>query len=178
MKNHVMIVVRLASGILVQFWCSYSTVPLNVIVTQMGSRCKKALIAESVRESLHSWCKRVKEKSKRDSVHSHTGTARSICSLESTIDERDEIITIESDNLSRSSSTASLNQVPAASAEQEAVFEIYDQPQYDPSFRISDYSFKSTSNRSAQTPANTAEDNAGHEEECKVETLLELFRKT
>ncbi|KAK2663753.1 hypothetical protein Ddye_002327 [Dipteronia dyeriana] len=35
MKNHYMITVRLASGVLVQFWCSYSTVPLNVIVTQV-----------------------------------------------------------------------------------------------------------------------------------------------
>ncbi|KAL0348246.1 UNVERIFIED_CONTAM: MLO-like protein 4 [Sesamum angustifolium] len=64
MKNHAMITIRLISGVLVQFWCSYSTVPLNVIITTMGSRCKKALIAESVRESLHSWCKRVKERSK------------------------------------------------------------------------------------------------------------------
>ncbi|XP_021891189.1 MLO-like protein 4 [Carica papaya] len=34
MKNYPMIIVRLVSGVLVQFWCSYSTVPLNVIVTQ------------------------------------------------------------------------------------------------------------------------------------------------
>ncbi|KAJ6394830.1 hypothetical protein OIU77_023934 [Salix suchowensis] len=68
MKNHFMIIVRLASGVLVQFWCSYSTVPLNVIITQMGSRFKKALVSESVRDSLHSWCKRVKERSKRDSA--------------------------------------------------------------------------------------------------------------
>ncbi|KAK6121368.1 hypothetical protein DH2020_044895 [Rehmannia glutinosa] len=33
MKNHAMITIRLISGVLVQFWCSYSTVPLNVIVT-------------------------------------------------------------------------------------------------------------------------------------------------
>ncbi|KAJ4965401.1 hypothetical protein NE237_017250 [Protea cynaroides] len=46
MKNHIMIVIRLASGLLVQCWCSSCTVPLNVIVTQMGSKCKKALIAE------------------------------------------------------------------------------------------------------------------------------------
>ena len=75
---------------------------------QMGSRCKKALVAESVRKSLHSWCKRVKHKSKHDSLHSHT--ARSVCSLESTIDERDEI-TVVSGTLTRSSSLESLNQI-------------------------------------------------------------------
>ncbi|OIV96234.1 hypothetical protein TanjilG_14911 [Lupinus angustifolius] len=91
MRNHYMIIIRLTSGVLVQFWCSYMTVPLNVIVSQMGSRCKKALVAESVRESLHSWCKRVKQKSKHDSLH----TARSVCSIESTIDE----ITVVSESL-------------------------------------------------------------------------------
>ncbi|KAL2985568.1 hypothetical protein AAZX31_12G159000 [Glycine max] len=98
----------LTCSALVQFWCSYMTVPLNVIVSQMGSRCKKALVAESVRKSLHSWCKRVKHKSKHDSLHSHT--TRSVCSLESTIDERDEI-TVVSGTLTRSSYLESLNQI-------------------------------------------------------------------
>ncbi|KAG9444069.1 hypothetical protein H6P81_015409 [Aristolochia fimbriata] len=105
MKNYYMIIIRLVCGVLVQFWCSYSTVPLNVIVTQMGSRCKKALLSESVRESLHSWCKRVKERSKRDSVHSYL--TRSTRSLGSTIDERDETVTVASGTLSRSSSIGS-----------------------------------------------------------------------
>ncbi|RZB76250.1 MLO-like protein 4 [Glycine soja] len=104
MRNHYMIITRA----LVQFWCSYMTVPLNVIVSQMGSRCKKALVVESVRKSLHSWCKRVKHKSKHDSLHSHT--TRSVCSLESTIDERDEI-TVLSGTLIRSSYLESLNQI-------------------------------------------------------------------
>ncbi|GMH25065.1 hypothetical protein Nepgr_026908 [Nepenthes gracilis] len=108
MKNHVMVIIRLTSGFLVQFWCSYSTVPVSVVITQMGSKCKKSLVAESVRESLHSWCKRVKEKSK----HSHT--ARSVCSLESTIDDRDETTTIASLTLSPCSSAASLNEVVTA----------------------------------------------------------------
>jgi len=82
---------------------------------QMGSKCKKALVTESVRESLHSWCKRVKHKSKHDSLHSHT--ARSVCSLESTIDERDEM-TVASGTLTRSSSLGSLNQITVSSVEQ------------------------------------------------------------
>ncbi|ONK57992.1 uncharacterized protein A4U43_C09F6550, partial [Asparagus officinalis] len=34
MNNHLMISIRLISGVLVQFWCSYSTLPLNVIISQ------------------------------------------------------------------------------------------------------------------------------------------------
>ncbi|KZV22714.1 MLO-like protein 4-like [Dorcoceras hygrometricum] len=63
-KNHAMIIIRLVTGVLVQFWCGCCTVPLNVIITTMGSRFNKALIAESVRMSLHSWCKRVRERSR------------------------------------------------------------------------------------------------------------------
>ncbi|PKA57346.1 MLO-like protein 4 [Apostasia shenzhenica] len=76
--------------LLVQFWCSYSTLPLNVIITQMGSKFNKSLIAESVRESLHSWCRRVKEKSRL----SRTATLTSTCSLGSTIGENDETNTV------------------------------------------------------------------------------------
>ncbi|XP_062026388.1 MLO-like protein 4 isoform X1 [Rosa rugosa] len=173
MKNHVLIVIRLASGVLVQFWCSHSTVPLNVIVTQMGSRCKKALVAESVRESLHSWCKRVKERSK----HSHA--ARSVCSLDTTIDERDEI-TVASGTLSRSSSLDSLHQVTVAPMEQpHAALETTDPPQHEYSFRVAEYLADSVSISASQRPTTSEEDDDsinGVEE--KVDTLLELFQKT
>ncbi|KAK9167776.1 hypothetical protein Scep_002967 [Stephania cephalantha] len=173
MKNHVMVVIRLASGLLVQFWCSYSTVPLNVIVTQMGSRCKKAVIAESVRESLHSWCKRVKEKSKCNSLYSsYSVTARSTCSLESIADERDEI-TVASCALSRCGSVGSLNEITAAEEQNEhneAEFRNSDQNQFDQSLRISDR----PSNRTL--PPNV--DNDAGENASNVETLLDLFRRT
>ncbi|XP_038989414.1 MLO-like protein 4 isoform X2 [Phoenix dactylifera] len=74
----------------------------------MGSKFKKSLIAESVRESLHSWCRRVKKKSKREPVLSLLGTATSTCSLESTMDETDDTITVGSGIFSRSSSEVSL----------------------------------------------------------------------
>ncbi|KAK9929154.1 hypothetical protein M0R45_026260 [Rubus argutus] len=178
MKNHIMIVIRLASGVLVQFWCSHSTVPVNVIVTQMGSRCKKALVAESVRESLHSWCKRVKERSKRDSLHSHA--TRSVCSLDTTItiDERDEI-TVASGTLSRSSSLDSLHQVTVASMEQpDAVLETTDPPQHEYSFRVAEYLADSVSISASQPPSTgEEEEDEGDEVEEKVDTLLELFQK-
>ncbi|KAI3951481.1 hypothetical protein MKX01_018597 [Papaver californicum] len=193
MKNHAMITIRLVSGVLVQFWCSYSTVPLNVIITQMGSRCKKALVAESVRESLHSWCKRAK--TRRESVHSIA--TRSVCSLNSTIDEQDETITLGSGTLSRSSSIASLDNITEIHAEKhEAAFEITDNPTFgvsspipeypshsdNPTFDVSspipEYPSHSDNRRESDTlPFGSTESNTS-EIECKPDTLLELFKKT
>ncbi|KAJ4833054.1 MLO-like protein 4 [Turnera subulata] len=176
MKNHWMIIIRLTSGVLVQFWCSYSTVPLNVIITQMGSRCKKALVAESVRESLHSWCKRVKERSKRDSTLSVA--TRSVCSLDTmTIDERDEI-TVASGTLSRSSSLGSLNEITVAPPEQteEDVEAPTQHHQDELSLRIEEYLNNSTSH----PPATDEEDNSGNigDQEPKLDTLLDLFQRS
>lgn len=143
---------------------------------QMGSRCKKALVAESVRDSLHSWCKRVKERSRRDSVHSHA--TRSVCSLDTTIDERDEI-TVASGTLSRSSSLDSLHQVTVASAEQpEAVLEPSEPPQHEYSFRVEEYLSESVRISASQPPTISDEDDEGNGMEEKVDTLLELFQKT
>ncbi|KAL7235790.1 hypothetical protein ACSBR1_019140 [Camellia fascicularis] len=174
MDNHAMIVIRLISGVLVQFWCSYSTVPLNVLITQMGSKCKKAVIAESVRESLHSWCKRVRARSKRDALHSLT--TRSTCSLESIIDERDEIITVGSGTLSRSSSIGTLDHVElnvtSANEQLETFFETSIPTQHELSFQIPE--------NPSETVADGAEDdNYLHGGEGgNGETLFELFQKT
>lgn len=130
----------------------------------MGSRCKKALVTESVRESLHSWCKRVKQKSKHDhSLRSHT--ARSICSLESTIDERDEI-TIVSGTLTRTTSLdlESLNQMTVTSV---------DQLNFVTSNNLHDSTDFSKSRR-----INSHYNDVGDRDETKVETLLDLFHKT
>ncbi|KAK9678003.1 hypothetical protein RND81_11G181400 [Saponaria officinalis] len=167
-KNHTMVVIRLVSGVLVQFWCSYSTAPLSVIITQMGSKCKKALVAESVRDSLHSWCKRVKEKSKR----SHT--AQSVCSL----DEIDETNTVASLTLSPSSSVASLNEIKVAHPEQTEDAQVGNSmagPSDFTSFRIEEYI-----SQSAQV---TFQDDSDHdptgiEEERMADTLADLLRKT
>ncbi|KAI3805143.1 hypothetical protein L1987_27242 [Smallanthus sonchifolius] len=162
MKNHAMIVIRLTCGVLVQFWCSYSTVPLNVIVTQMGSRVKKALIAESVRDSLHSWCKRVKERSRTlQSV-----ATRSTCSLGSTIDEGDEVITVASGTLSQSSSTGTLNHLDDHQDSNPL-------PEQELSFRMSEY----LSDTMRHVGPNE-EDIEEVDDEDKVETLEELFQKT
>ncbi|KAK8951295.1 MLO-like protein 4 [Platanthera zijinensis] len=116
-KDHILIIVRLVSGLLVQFWCSYSTLPLNVIITQMGSKYKRSLLAESVRESLHSWCKRVKEKTRHGPYLSRNGTVTSTCSLGSTVDEHDETNTVCT--LSR---TPSLDNLSLPSMDEQADF--------------------------------------------------------
>lgn len=180
MKNHLMIIIRLASGVLVQFWCSYSTVPLNVIITQMGSRFRKALVAESVRDSLHSWCKRVKERSKRDSAALSVAT-RSVCSLDTTIDEQDEI-TVASGTLSRSSSLGSLNEVTVAppheqeEAEEDAETSNPHQDHHQLSLRIEEYLNDTT----LQPPPiiDEEDDDLGDEEGSRAETLIELFQRT
>ncbi|KAL2477554.1 MLO-like protein 4 [Forsythia ovata] len=169
MNNHAMIIVRLTSGVMVQIWCSYSTVPLNVIITQMGSRCKKALIAESVRESLHSWCKRVKERSKT----TNSITTRSTCSLESTIDEGDEIITVASGTLSPCSSSNSLTNLDAnelPNGRQECSVEGSNPIEHEVSFR--------DMRCLSEQPANFEDENVDGMDEDKTETLLELFQKT
>ena len=143
----------------------------------MGSRFKKALVAKSVRESLHSWCKRVKERSKRESLHSHT--TRSVCSLESTIDERDEI-TIASGTLSRSSSLESQNQLTITSNLQpgvEAALEIPNVQHHEYSFRLEEYLSESVSITASQTPTH-GEASLGNGDGEKVKTLYELFQNT
>lgn len=167
MKNHLMVAIRLSCGILVQFWCSYSTVALNVIIIQMGSKCKKAVIAESIRESLHSWCKRGKERSKLSIA------TRSVCSVE-TIDERDEEITVASGTLSPCSSSG-------AQSHHEENEEANKQPggissgpsQLEVSFRISEYLNQAIINVEENIDDDIEEEPLQH-----GTTLSELFERT
>ncbi|KAI3943007.1 hypothetical protein MKX01_024930 [Papaver californicum] len=178
MKNHAMVTIRLVSGVLLQFWCSYMS---------------RASAAESVRESLHSWCKRAK--ARRESVHFRV--TRSVCSLDSTIDEQDETTTLGSGTLSRSSSIASLDNITEIHAEKhETAFEITDNPTFgvstlipeypshsdNPTFDVSspipEYPSHSDDRRESNTlPFGSTESNTS-EIECRPDTLLELFKKT
>ncbi|KAM5546795.1 MLO-like protein 4 [Rosa sericea] len=60
MDNHTFLVIRLTFGVVSQFWCSFITFPLYVIITQMGSSFKKSVVSENVRQSLSGWKRRVK----------------------------------------------------------------------------------------------------------------------
>ncbi|XP_019161684.1 PREDICTED: MLO-like protein 1 [Ipomoea nil] len=56
------IIPRLVIGVFVQFLCSYSTLPLYAIVTQMGSSFKKAIFQEHIQEGLVGWAKKARRR--------------------------------------------------------------------------------------------------------------------
>ncbi|XP_027164683.1 MLO-like protein 1 [Coffea eugenioides] len=55
------VIPRLVLGAFVQFICSYSTLPLYAIVTQMGSTFKKAIFEEHVQEGLVGWAQKARK---------------------------------------------------------------------------------------------------------------------
>ncbi|KAF9663120.1 hypothetical protein SADUNF_Sadunf17G0005400 [Salix dunnii] len=56
------IIPRLVIGAFIQFLCSYSTLPLYAIVTQMGSSYNRAIFEEYIQEGLVGWAKQAKKK--------------------------------------------------------------------------------------------------------------------
>ncbi|CAN6470326.1 unnamed protein product [Victoria cruziana] len=60
-----MIVVRIVLAFLVHFVCSYVTLPLYALVTQMGSQVKESIFKEQTMNALRRWHKDVKEKMKQ-----------------------------------------------------------------------------------------------------------------
>ncbi|KAM1042210.1 hypothetical protein FF1_031348 [Malus domestica] len=56
------IVPRLIIGVFIQVLCSYSTLPLYAIVTQMGTHFKKAIFDDHVQVGLVGWAQKVKKK--------------------------------------------------------------------------------------------------------------------
>ncbi|KAE8656899.1 MLO-like protein 13 [Hibiscus syriacus] len=62
------IVPRLIMGVIVQVLCSYITLPLYVLVTQMGSKFKEGMFGEQTQTKIEDWLSRGKDQaSKRDS---------------------------------------------------------------------------------------------------------------
>ncbi|PHT43788.1 MLO-like protein 14 [Capsicum baccatum] len=61
-KNHTLVYLRLIMGFAGQFLCSYSTLPLYALVTQMGTNYKAALIPQRIRETIHGWGKAARRK--------------------------------------------------------------------------------------------------------------------
>eukprot|EP00494_Astrolonche_serrata_P007691 UN07724 len=56
------IVLRLVIGLIIQLLCSYSTLPLYAIVTQMGSFYKKEIFNEHVQQGVLGWAQKAKMK--------------------------------------------------------------------------------------------------------------------
>lgn len=151
----------------------------------MGSRCGKALVAESVRDSLHSWCKRVKDRSKHDALRSIT--TRSTCSLGSTIDEGDEIATVASVTLSPCSSRGSFHhldeKVVLNDQQEDCIVETSNQPGHELSFRNREYSCEALVTDTEEivddkTHSSEPLENMDNDDADKIETLFELFQKT
>ncbi|KAF3329388.1 MLO-like protein 1 [Carex littledalei] len=56
------IIPRLVIGAIIQLLCSYSTLPLYAIVTQMGSYFKKEIFEDHVQQGLVGWAQKVKKR--------------------------------------------------------------------------------------------------------------------
>nr|XP_043626497.1 MLO-like protein 14 [Erigeron canadensis] len=84
-KNHMLVYIRLILGFIGQFLCSYSTLPLYALVTQMGTNYKAALIPQRIRDTIHGWGKEARRRRRRlgiygddSTVHTDTSTVISV----------------------------------------------------------------------------------------------------
>ncbi|XP_010240622.1 MLO-like protein 14 isoform X2 [Brachypodium distachyon] len=83
-KNHLLVYCRLVLGFAGQFLCSYSTLPVYALVTQMGSKYKAALIPNRIRETMHGWGKAARKRRRKrrgddSTIRTETST---VCSLD------------------------------------------------------------------------------------------------
>ncbi|KAJ8527148.1 hypothetical protein K7X08_029625 [Anisodus acutangulus] len=62
MRKYVFVIPRLVIGVFIQVLCSYSTLPLYALVTQMGSHYKKSMFDDHVQACLLDWAEKVKRK--------------------------------------------------------------------------------------------------------------------
>ncbi|GER34828.1 MLO-like protein [Striga asiatica] len=65
------VVIRITMGILVQILCSYVTLPLYALVTQMGSTMKPTIFNERVATALKNWHHTAKKHVKEINKHQH-----------------------------------------------------------------------------------------------------------
>ncbi|KHN28051.1 MLO-like protein 11 [Glycine soja] len=74
-----------------QFLCSYSTLPLYALVTQMGTNYKAALIPQRIRETIHGWGKAARRK-RRHGMFTDDSTIHTDTSTVLSIEEDDQLI--------------------------------------------------------------------------------------
>ncbi|XVE80165.1 hypothetical protein DITRI_Ditri14bG0117800 [Diplodiscus trichospermus] len=83
-RNHTLVYIRLILGFAGQFICSYITLPLYALVTQMGTNYKAALIPQRIRETIHGWGKAARRKRRHgrftddSTIHTDTSTVMSL----------------------------------------------------------------------------------------------------
>ncbi|PIN07050.1 hypothetical protein CDL12_20392 [Handroanthus impetiginosus] len=75
------VVIRISMGILVQILCSYVTLPLYALVTQMGSNMKPTIFNERVAKALRTWHQTARKRIKKNR---HSGSLTPLSSRLST----------------------------------------------------------------------------------------------
>ncbi|CAN8245110.1 unnamed protein product [Cochlearia groenlandica] len=73
-ESSVDVIIRISVGVLVQFLCSYVTLPLYALVTQMGSKMKPTVFNERVATALKSWHHTAKKQIKHGGRNSESTT--------------------------------------------------------------------------------------------------------
>ncbi|KAI9104368.1 hypothetical protein K1719_022940 [Acacia pycnantha] len=71
------IIPRLVIGVFIQVLCSYSTLPLYALITQMGTHFKKAIFDKQAQLGLVGWAQRVKKKKEHKNDHPSQGQGSS-----------------------------------------------------------------------------------------------------
>uniref|UniRef100_A0A1D1XFL1 MLO-like protein n=1 Tax=Anthurium amnicola TaxID=1678845 RepID=A0A1D1XFL1_9ARAE len=69
-ENFKLIIARLCLGVGVQFLCSYVTLPLYALVSQMGSHMKRSIFDEQTSKALKKWHQAAKKRHGKSSTHS------------------------------------------------------------------------------------------------------------
>ncbi|KAM6578828.1 hypothetical protein CsatB_030665 [Cannabis sativa] len=70
-EHTLIIITRVVLAVTVQVMCSYITLPLYALVTQMGSNFKSAVLEEHTVKAIKQWHSEVKEKRKRNQTSQH-----------------------------------------------------------------------------------------------------------
>ncbi|KAM6597965.1 hypothetical protein CsatA_008489 [Cannabis sativa] len=70
-EHTLIIITRVVLAVTVQVMCSYITLPLYALVTQMGSNFKSAVLEEHTVKAIKQWHSGVKEKRKRNQTSQH-----------------------------------------------------------------------------------------------------------
>ncbi|XP_028779905.1 MLO-like protein 11 [Neltuma alba] len=92
-RNHLLVYLRLILGFAGQFLCSYSTLPLYALVTQMGTNYKAALIPHRIRETIHGWGKAARKK-RRHGMFTDDSTIRTDASTVLSVEEDDRLMDV------------------------------------------------------------------------------------
>ncbi|XP_039061177.1 MLO-like protein 12 [Hibiscus syriacus] len=66
------IIIRISMGLIIQFLCSYVTLPLYALVTQMGTNMRSTIFNERVAAALKNWHQTAKKHTKQSNKQSHS----------------------------------------------------------------------------------------------------------